>query len=167
VGRIIIGFFIVDCVILNSPIRAIGVRMNSIMMDKDRLDELDTKLAKGVKTEADLPDPLDQLMKLTIDKALNAEMETILVMRNILAKVTTKKIVVMDNSKKIKTDSGDLEIETPLDRDSEFEPSFVKKGQRRLLGFDPKILTLNTKAKPPEISQKPSKNYVALMSLIL
>ena len=49
--------------------------MNSNMVDNDRLDELATELAKGVKTEADLSDPLGQLIKFTIGKALNTEME--------------------------------------------------------------------------------------------
>ncbi len=47
------------------------------------------------------------------------------------------------NSYNVKTDSGELEIETPRDRDSELEPLLVKKGQRRLSGFDQKILTLH------------------------
>lgn len=120
--------------------------MNSIMMDKDRLDELATELAKGVKTEADLADPLGQLMKLTIEKALNAEMENHLGYEKHSRKGHNKKNSRNGyNSKKVKTDSGELEIETPRDRDSDFEPEIVKKGQRRLLGFDQKILTLYAK----------------------
>jgi putative transposase len=120
--------------------------MNSIMMDKDRLDELATELAKGVKTEADLADPLGQLMKLTIEKALNAEMENHLGYEKHSRQGHNKKNSRNGyNSKKVKTDSGELEIDTPRDRDSEFEPSIVKKGQRRLLGFDQKILTLYAK----------------------
>ena len=50
-----------------------GVRMSSIM-NKERLEELSEELAKGVRTEEDLADPLGQLMKMTIEKALNAEL---------------------------------------------------------------------------------------------
>ena len=45
------------------------------MMDKERLEELAAELAKGVKSESDLVSPLGQLMKLTIEKALNAELD--------------------------------------------------------------------------------------------
>lgn len=34
-------------------------------------------------------------------------------------------------SKKLKTDTGDMEIEDPRDRNGEFEPQLVKKRQRR------------------------------------
>jgi len=44
------------------------------------------------------------------------------------------------SSKTLKTDHGDLELSVPRDRNSEFEPQIVKKGQRRFTGFDDKIL---------------------------
>ncbi len=45
-------------------------------MDKERLEELATELVKGVKSESDLANPLGRLMKLTIEKALNAELDS-------------------------------------------------------------------------------------------
>ncbi len=120
--------------------------MNSIMIDDDRLEELAAELAKGVKTEDDLADPLGRLMKLTIEKALNAEMDNHLGYEKYSRKGHNKKNSRNGyNSKTVKTDSGELEIDTPRDRDSDFEPSIVKKGQRRLLGFDQKILALYAK----------------------
>ncbi len=44
--------------------------------------------------------------------------------------------------KRVKTDTSELEIEVPRDRDSTFDPQFVRKGQRRLGGFDEKVITL-------------------------
>ncbi len=44
--------------------------MSSTMIDENRLEELATELAKGIKSESDLATPLGQLMKLTIEKAL-------------------------------------------------------------------------------------------------
>ena len=44
--------------------------------------------------------------------------------------------------KRVKTDTSELEIEVPRDRDSTFEPEFVRKGQRRLPGFDEKVIAL-------------------------
>ena len=38
--------------------------------------------------------------------------------------------------KKLKTSNGTIDIQTPRDRDAEFDPTFVKKRQRKLLGLD-------------------------------
>jgi len=45
-------------------------------------------------------------------------------------------------SKKLLTDQGELEVEIPRDRNSNFEPKLIGKYQRRLAGFDEKILSL-------------------------
>lgn len=42
--------------------------------------------------------------------------------------------------KDVITDSGMIDIETPRDRNASFNPQFVKKRQRRLEGFDDKVL---------------------------
>ena len=45
--------------------------------------------------------------------------------------------------KSVKTSNRDLEIETPRDRDSSFEPQLIKKRERVLAGdLDQKILSL-------------------------
>jgi putative transposase len=44
--------------------------------------------------------------------------------------------------KKLQTDYGELEITVPRDREGEFDPRIVKKGQRRFTGFDEKILSM-------------------------
>jgi putative transposase len=47
------------------------------------------------------------------------------------------------NSKKtILTDQGKIEIETPRDRNGEFEPIIIPKGERRFTGFDEKIIAM-------------------------
>ena len=45
-------------------------------------------------------------------------------------------------SKIVQSDAGQFEIEVPRDRDGSFEPQLVKKRQRRLEGFDDKVLSL-------------------------
>ncbi len=45
-------------------------------------------------------------------------------------------------SKTVKTGSADVTLEIPRDRNGEFEPQLVKKHQRRLPGFDDKVLAL-------------------------
>jgi putative transposase len=44
--------------------------------------------------------------------------------------------------KSVKTDTGEIDIEVPRDRAADFEPQIVKKRQRRLPGFDEKVIAL-------------------------
>jgi transposase-like protein len=44
--------------------------------------------------------------------------------------------------KTVQSDTGALEIEVPRDRNGTFEPQLVKKRQRRLEGFDDKVIAL-------------------------
>ncbi len=44
--------------------------------------------------------------------------------------------------KKLKGDFGEIELETPRDREGTFEPRIVAKGQTRFSGFDDKILSM-------------------------
>jgi putative transposase len=46
------------------------------------------------------------------------------------------------SSKKIRGKRGQLEIEVPRDRNSQFEPQLIKKGQTRFDGFDDKIISM-------------------------
>jgi putative transposase len=46
------------------------------------------------------------------------------------------------SKKKVKADFGEIELEVPRDRQATFEPKIVPKGERRLPGFDDKILSL-------------------------
>src|SRR5438477_2761199 len=44
--------------------------------------------------------------------------------------------------KALKGDFGELELETPRDRNASFEPQIVAKGQTRFTGFDDKIISM-------------------------
>jgi hypothetical protein len=44
--------------------------------------------------------------------------------------------------KRVKTDTSELEIEVPRDRDATLDPKLVRKRQRRLAGFDEKVIAL-------------------------
>lgn len=44
--------------------------------------------------------------------------------------------------KTVRSEAGQFEIEVPRDRDGSFEPQLVEKRQRRLVGFDDKVLAL-------------------------
>src|SRR4029078_13146349 len=45
-------------------------------------------------------------------------------------------------SKTLKGDFGELELETPRDRNGSFEPKIVSKRQTRFTGFDEKIVSM-------------------------
>src|SRR3954451_24274506 len=45
------------------------------------------------------------------------------------------------SKKKLKGDFGEIDVETPRDRNSTFEPKIVPKHQTRWTGFDDKILS--------------------------
>lgn len=47
--------------------------------------------------------------------------------------------------KTVKTEYGNIEVETPRDRNSTFEPVIIQKGQTRLTGFEDKCIALYAK----------------------
>jgi Transposase and inactivated derivatives len=106
-------------------------------------DELiDQWLKEGRKPE-DVNDLLKQITKAVLERAMQAEMAEHLGYE--------KNDPAGDNSgnsrnglsrKTLKGDFGELELETPRDRNSEFEPRMVKKHQTRWTGFDDKILSM-------------------------
>ena len=119
--------------------------MSSTMNDKD-LEQFKahvTKLAKGLKSEADLGDLTQQLMKMTVEAALGAELDDHL--------GYDKHDPVGRGSgnsrngttpKRLKGQHGEIEIDAPRDRAGTFEPQFVRKGQTRLTQMDDQILAL-------------------------
>lgn len=46
------------------------------------------------------------------------------------------------SKKNLLTDQGEIQINVPRDRNSEFEPQIIKKHQRRFEGFDDKIISM-------------------------
>jgi putative transposase len=50
-----------------------------------------------------------------------------------------------NSTKRIITENGTVELEIPRDRNGNFEPTIVPKHQRRIDGFDQKVLTLYAK----------------------
>ena len=55
--------------------------------------------------------------------------------------------------KTVQSESGELQIEVPRDRSGTFEPQLVKKRQRRLEGFDDKVIALYARGLVPAISR--------------
>ena len=117
-------------------------------MEKDfNIDpKLIEELAKSIKTEEDLSNLSKHLLKMTVERALGAEMDAHLGYE--------KHAVEGKNSgnsrngytpKKLKGHFGEVDIVTPRDRNSTFEPQLIKKGQTRITDFDKQILALYAK----------------------
>lgn len=122
--------------------------MSSTMNDKD-LEQLKahvTKLAKSLKSEADLGDLTQRLMKMTVEAALGAELDEHLGYdKHDPAGRGSGNSRNGTTSKRLKGQHGEVEIDAPRDRAGSFEPQFVRKGQTRLTQMDDQILALYAK----------------------
>ena len=108
-------------------------------MKTKELEAFAKEAAKSIKTPQDLNDFSRMLKKITVEAALNAEMD------EHLGYEKYAKSVVKNNrngitTKRIKTEDGEFDLDTPRDRDGSFEPKLVKKNQSRLTSMDEKIL---------------------------
>jgi len=110
-------------------------------MNKKELQLIAQEAAKNIKTEADLNEFRQMLTKITVEAALNAELDDHLG----FAKHEQSDGGNNRNgstSKTLKTEDGQFELDTPRDRAGSFEPLLVKKHQRRFTSMDDKILFL-------------------------
>lgn len=113
-------------------------------MNKKELEAFAKQAAKSIKSEADLTDFRKMLTKVTVEAALNAELDEHL-------GYSRHEQSSKDNyrngysSKTIRTEDGEVDLDAPRDRDSSFEPQLVKKNQTRFTSMDDKILYLYSK----------------------
>lgn len=108
--------------------------------------ELIDELLKDYRNPEDLMGKggiFKQLTKALIERCLTAELDTHLKEQKEEIEANNSKNRRNGHSKKtIKGEFGEAEIAVPRDRNGEFEPLIVKKGQTRFNGFDDKILSL-------------------------
>lgn len=110
--------------------------------------ELLDELLKGYENPEDLLGNggiLKQLTAALVERCLNAEMKTHLEEQQaerVSEGQPTRNRRNGYSPKTIKGEFGEAEISVPRDRNAEFEPIIVKKGQTRFDGFDDKILSL-------------------------
>ncbi|WP_395375119.1 IS256 family transposase [Marinicella sp. W31] len=116
-------------------------------MTKEELEQmkaLSQKIGKGLKTQEDLARFTQALTKMSVEAALNAELD-----HHLGYEKGTPKVGANSRngytSKTLKTEDGSFELETPRDRDGDFEPQLVKKNQTRFTSMDDKILYLYAK----------------------
>ena len=112
---------------------------------KDRTDELLAELVKGKSPEEILGEGgiLKQLTKRLVENALEGEMtEHLGYEPHAPEGKHTGNSRNGKGGKTIHTESGSVGIDVPRDRTGTFEPQLVRKRQRRLEGFDDKVLSL-------------------------
>jgi len=127
-----------------------------------KADELAKELATQATTIEELNGVLRSLMKTALERMLNTELEVhlgrcssaataALAAENEVAQNGTVGSAKPSNRKNgcspktIQGNLGKLPLEVPRDRDGTFEPQLIGKYQRRLTGFDEKILALYAK----------------------
>jgi putative transposase len=136
-----------------------------------RAEQLASEFASQARTAEDLNGLMRLMMKSALERMLNTELDVHLGRRAVPGAVSSEPPVVeapspsdelaesglpvtpkrspnRRNGKSPKTvqgDLGQLTIDTPRDRDGSFEPQLIPKHQRRVPGFDEKILALYAK----------------------
>jgi len=130
---------------------------------RTRAEELASEMAGQASTIEDLNGLMRQMMKSAMERMLDTEMDVHLDRKSPTATDDQapsadqppspaagkkKRSSNRRNGRSRKTVQGDLgefTLATPRDRDSSFEPQLVAKHQRRIPGFDEKILALYAK----------------------
>lgn len=109
------------------------------MTKETELKKLAEQMAKHVGSFEDIKAFQKQLMQSFIDTALEAEMEEHLgYPKHEKADKPNKRNG--HTKKTVRSDTGDLEISTPRDREGSFDPVLVGKHQTRITGLDDKII---------------------------
>lgn len=110
-------------------------------MDENKLKALAAELDKGLKTEADLNQFSRMLTKLTVETALNAELTN---HPGHEKNAPKKGSNTRDgySSKTLLSDDGEIELNTPRDRENTFEPQLINRNQTRITQMDSQISSL-------------------------
>jgi putative transposase len=136
--------------------------MDAILTAK--AERLAGEMATQARTLEDLNGLMRSMMKSALERMLNTELEVHLGRRTIPAR-TAETAPVDDGTnpsatisapgpknrrnghsrKSVQGDMGELTLATPRDRNGTFEPHLIAKHQRRLSGFDEKIMALYAK----------------------
>lgn len=114
-------------------------------IDQQKLQAFARELAKDIHTQDDISDLSASLVKMTIEAALGAEMAHHLGYPRYGQDDGSNNTRNGYYPKTLKGNHGEVEINIPRDRQADFEPIIVEKGQTRLGAFDGQILSLYAK----------------------
>jgi putative transposase len=108
-------------------------------LDKTMLEEL----TRDCKTPQDMEKLYSQMLQHMINRALEGEMQAHLGHER--HERSGGNVRNGKSRKRVQSAVGDLQVQTPRDRDGTFEPQLVQKRQVRLAGMEEKILALYAK----------------------
>ena len=114
------------------------------------IDEAVKQFKEGkIKSSLDVENFLDNLLQPLMQKLLDTELENHLdyskYEHNKERKNKTNARNGYCKTKNVKTKYGNIEVQTPRDRDSTFEPIIIEKRQTTLTGFEDKCISLYAK----------------------
>lgn len=115
------------------------------MASAQELDGLLDRLLEGKRPEEILGSEglVQELTKRLVERALEAELSAHLgYAKHAPEGRNGKNSRNGTSAKRVRTATSELEISVPRDREGSFEPQLVRKRQRRLPGFDDKVLAL-------------------------
>ena len=134
---------------------------------RNRAEQLASEIASQAKTVEDLNSLMRLMMKSALERILDTEMDVHLGRKSLGATLDERALetAISDlassaadsppqgasnrrnghSRKTVQGELGELTIETPRDRNGTFEPQLIGKHQRRVSGFDEKILALYAK----------------------
>ena len=127
----------------------------------DKAQRLASEIATQAKTLEDLNGVVKLMMKSALERMLDTELDVHLGCKRSRGPAADPSAQIGESSaaeapskkgaknrrnghsqKTVQGDLGEIKLTTPRDRDGTFEPQLIPKHQRRLTGFDEKILAL-------------------------
>ena len=118
-------------------------------LNKLIIDEAVKQYKEGnIKSGLDVTNFLGDLLQPLMQKLLDAELENHLDYSKYEHSKGKKQTNTRNGHckpKTVKTEYGNIEVETPRDRNATFEPAIIEKGQTRLPGFEDKCISLYAK----------------------
>jgi transposase-like protein len=122
---------------------------------KTRAEQLASEFAGQATTVEELNELMRLMMKSGLERMLNTEMDVHLGRRSVAEAAASQPSANEQprspnrrngrSRKTVQGDLGEVTLRTPRDRDGTFKPQLVGKHQRRVPGFDEKILALYAK----------------------
>jgi len=125
---------------------------------QSRAQELATEFASQATTVEELNELMRLMMKSGLERMLDTEMDVHLGRRSVANAMPASSPPLPAGEKRrspnrrngrsrktVQGDLGEVTLATPRDRDGTFEPRLIEKHQRRVPGFDEKILALYAK----------------------
>lgn len=118
---------------------------------------------KNLKTAGDVQEMLKEMFGKTLEQMLEAELENELgYSRYNYQEKDTDNSRNGHSKKKVRSDYGELDLQIPRDRNSEFDPVVVPKNQRDISGIEDQIISMYAKGMTVRDIQEHLKNIYGM-----